>query len=145
MRPQNVSHVHRNALVKKRYTFLEKELSNEVTGLCSKASPSILRKTGKKDLEKFDIEDVCKEWCERALVFYSFLLTSAVNKNTKNSTWFGSFAVAGSVLLKQRNCEMSATAAIVGILLKSTAAEAWLLFFSMKLSSMCSWLNANVA
>ena len=80
-----------------------KVVSNEVTGLCSKANPSILRKTGKKDLEKFDIEDVCKEWRERAPVFYSFLLTSAVNKNTKNSTWFGSLAVAGSVLLKQRN------------------------------------------
>lgn len=102
-----------------------KVVSNEITGLCSKGNPSILRKTGKKDLEKFDVEDVCKEWRERAPVFYSFLLTSAVNKNTKNFTWFGSLAVAGSVLLKQRNCEMSATAAIVGVLLKSKAAEVW--------------------
>ena len=128
MRPQNVSHVHRSALVKQEYKFLEKQLSNEVTGLCSKANPSILRKTGKRDLEKFEIEDVCKEWHERAPVFYSFLFTSVVNKNTKNSTWFGSLAVAGSVSLKQRNCEMSATAAIVGVLLKSKAAEVWLLF-----------------
>ena len=54
-----------------------KVVSKEVTGLCSKANPSILRKRGKKDL-KFDIEDVCKEWREKAPVFYSFLLTSAV-------------------------------------------------------------------
>ena len=86
MRPQNVSHVHRSALVKKEYTFLEKQLSNKVTGLCSKANPSILRKTEKQDLEKFDIGDVSKEWRERAPFFYSFILTSAANKNTKNST-----------------------------------------------------------
>ena len=65
---------------------MEKQLSNKVTGLCSKANPSILRKTGKKDLEKFDIGDVSKEWRERAPFFYSFLLTPAANKNTKNST-----------------------------------------------------------
>ena len=44
------------------------------------------QKTGKKDLEKFDIGDVSKEWRERAPFFYSFLLTPAANKNTKNST-----------------------------------------------------------
>ena len=62
---------------------------------------------------------------ESSSFFYSFLLTSAVNKNTENFTWFGSLAVAGSVLLKQRNCEMSTSAAIVGVLLKSKAAEVW--------------------
>ena len=105
------------------YEKVMKVVSKEVIGLCSKKNPSLVRKTGKKDLEKFDLEDVCKEWRKRAPIFYSFLLTSAVNKNTKRSTWFGSLAVAGSVLLKQRNCEMSATAAIMGVLLKSKAAE----------------------
>ena len=105
------------------YEKVMKVVSKEVIGLCSKKTPSLVRKTGKKDLEKFDLEDVCKEWRERAPIFYSFLLTSAVSKNTKRSTWFGSLAVAGSVLLKQRNCEMSATAAIMGVLLKSKAAE----------------------
>ena len=100
-----------------------KVVSSEVTSLCSKANPLILKKTGKKDLEKFDIEDVCKERHERAQAFHSFLLTSAVNKNTKNSRRFGSLAVAGSILLKQRTCEMSATAAIVGVLPKSKAVE----------------------
>ena len=37
-------------------------VSSEVTSLRSKANPLILKTTGKKDLEKFDIEDVCKEW-----------------------------------------------------------------------------------
>lgn len=58
-----------------------KVVSSEVTSLCSKANPWIL-KTGKKDPEKFDIEDVCKERRERAPAFHSFLLASAVNKNT---------------------------------------------------------------
>ena len=83
MRPQNVSHVHRSALVKQEYKFLEKQLSNEVTGLCSKANPSILRKTGKRDLEKFEIEDVCKEWHERApffTPFFSRLLSTRTRK-----------------------------------------------------------------
>lgn len=109
----------RNHIIEK----VMKVVSKEVTGLCSKTNPSLLRKTGKEDLEKFDLEHVCKEWRERAPVFYSFLLTSSANKSTKNSTWLGGLALAGSVLLKQRNCEMSATAAVMGVLLKSKAAE----------------------
>lgn len=109
----------RNHIVEK----VMKVVSKEVTGLCSKTNPSLLRKTGKEDLEKFDMEHVCKEWRERAPVFHSFLLTSAANKSTKSSTWLGSLALAGSVLLKQRNREMSATAAVMGVLLKSKAVE----------------------
>ena len=56
-----------------------KIVSKEVTGLCSKTNPSLLRKKGKEDLEKFDLELVCS---------YSFLLTSAVNKRTKHSRIF---------------------------------------------------------
>ena len=61
-------------------------VSKEVTGLCSKTNPSLLRKTEKEDLEKYDMRHVCKEWHERAPVFNSFLLTSAANKSTKSST-----------------------------------------------------------
>ena len=101
-----------------------KVVSKEVTGLCSKTNPSLLRKTGKEDLEKFDLENVtCQEWRERAPLFYSFLLTSAANKRTKSSTWLGGLALAGSALLKQRNQEMSATAAVMGVLLKNKAVE----------------------
>jgi len=100
-----------------------KVVSKEVTGLCSKTNPSLLRKTGKEDLEKFDLENVCQEWRERAPVFYSFLLTSAANKRTKSSTWLGGLSLAGSALLKQRNQEMSATAAVMGVLLKNKAVE----------------------
>ena len=100
-----------------------KAVSKEVTGLCSKTKPSLLRKKGKEDLTKFDLENVCKEWRERAPLFYSFLLTSAANKNTKSCLWLGSVSLARSVLLKQRNREMSATGEVMGVLLKSKAVE----------------------
>ena len=100
-----------------------KIVTKEVVELCSKRNPSILRKCEKEDLEKFDLQLVCNEWRERAQVCYSFLLTSAVKKRTKNSWWFGSLALAGSILLKQRNQEMSATASLIGILLKSKSIE----------------------
>ena len=100
-----------------------KVVSKEVAGLCSKTNPSLLRKTAKEDLEKFDLEHVCSEWRERPPVFYSFLLTSAANKSSRSSTWFGSLALAGLVLLKQRNSGMSAAASVIGVLLKSKAVE----------------------
>ena len=53
-------------------------------------------------------------------LFYSFLMTSAVNKRTKECSWFSSIAIVGSVLLKQRSEKMDAT----GVLLKSKSVEA---------------------
>ena len=100
-----------------------KLVSREAHSLCSRKNPSLLRKTGKEELENFDLEEVCSEWRERAPLFYSFLLTSATNKTTTNFAWFGSLAVAGSVLLRQRNPHMCATAAVIGILLKSKSIE----------------------
>lgn len=100
-----------------------KIVTKEVAELCSKRNPSILRKCEKEDLETFDLQLVCNEWRERDPIFCSFLLTSTVNKRTKNSWWFGSLALAGSNLLKQRNQEMSVTASLIGILLKSKSIE----------------------
>jgi hypothetical protein len=37
--------------------------------------------------------------------------------------WFGSVAIAGSVLLKQKNEKMNATAAVLGIVMKSKSVE----------------------
>ena len=99
-----------------------KAVSKEVSGLCGKSRPSILRKTSKEDLQNFDLQKLCEEWQERAPIFYAFLLNSAGRINRKG-TWFASVAIAGSILLKQRNREMNATAAVMGILLKSKAAE----------------------
>ena len=57
-----------------------KIVNKEVAELCSTRKPSILRKIDKEDLEKFDLQLVCDEWRERAPVFHSFLLSSAINK-----------------------------------------------------------------
>ncbi|KAK3717105.1 hypothetical protein QZH41_016140, partial [Actinostola sp. cb2023] len=66
---------------------------------------------------------VCEEWKVRAPLFYSFLMTSASNKRTKASSWFGSVAVAGSVLLKQRSEKMDATSSVLGIIMKTKSIE----------------------
>jgi hypothetical protein len=100
-----------------------KIMSKEVLDLCSKKNPSLLRKSGKHDLEKFDLKLLCDEWKERAPLFYSFLLTSAINKRTKDHSWFASLAIAGSILLKQRSEKMDATASVLGILLKYKSVE----------------------
>ena len=100
-----------------------KTLSKEVAALCSKKSPSILRKSGKENLAKFDLQLLCNEWKERPLLFYSFLMTSAVNKRTKERAWVSSIAIAGSVLLKERSEKMNATASVLGVLLKSKSVE----------------------
>lgn len=100
-----------------------KAVSQEVTGLASRQTLRFLEKTGKEDLAKFDLENVSKEWRERAPLFYSFLLMSAANTNTKSCLWLGSVSLAGSVLLKQRNCEMSATGEVMGVPLKSKTVE----------------------
>jgi len=102
-------------------------VKNEVDDLCSRQKPSMLRKSGKDDLMKFDLQLLCQEWMSKAPLFYSFLLTCASSKNTSNTTlnWFPSIAVAGSVLLKQRNKAMSATANVLGILLKTKSIEVY--------------------
>ena len=98
-------------------------LKREVLGLCSKNNPSLLRKSSKDGLTEFDLKRVCEEWKVRAPLFYSFLMTSATNKRTKASSWLGSVAVAGSVLLEQRSEKMDATSSVLGIMLKTKSIE----------------------
>ena len=57
-----------------------KTLSKEVSDLCSKKNPSLLRKSTKDDLINFDLQNLCNEWQELAPLFYLFLMTSAVKK-----------------------------------------------------------------
>lgn len=99
-------------------------VASEMNELCSKKNPSILRKTSKDDLINFDMKNLCDEWKERAPVFYSFLLTCSSSKNTSSTAnWFPSIAIAGSVLLKQRNSHMNASASVLGILIKTGSME----------------------
>ena len=78
-------------------------VSKEVTVLFSITNTSLLRKTEKANLEKFDFELVCNEWRERAPLFYSFLLTSCINKKTPSSIWFGSLALPATLEFPNSN------------------------------------------
>ncbi len=78
----------------------------------------------------FSFESVCEEWKTKAPIFYAFLMTVA---NSKDATWLPSVAVAGAVLLKQRNTRMNAIAAILGIMLKTRSIE--VLHFHVVVSS----------
>ena len=98
-------------------------LSSEVCGLCSRSNPSLLRKCDKDDLIKFDFQSLCEEWKDRAPIFYSFLITSCSIQLSRDESWFPSMAVAGSVLLKQRNSQMNALASVLGILIKTRSIE----------------------
>ena len=83
-------------------TTIEKTLGSlkkEVLELCSTT----------EGLTDFDPQHVCEEWKVRAPLFYSFFMTSSFNKRTKASSWFGSIAVAGSVLHKHRSKKMDAS------------------------------------
>lgn len=72
----------------------------EVIGLCLKLNFLLLRKLGKKDFEKFNLEFVCNEWCKRVLVFYLFLFIISINKRIKDLIWFVSFVLVGLIFLK---------------------------------------------
>lgn len=105
----------------------------EVSGLCSLKDPSLLRKTSKEELTKFDFKSLCEEWQARAPIFHSFLLASAcTKKNIAQTTWLPSMALSGSILLKQRNNQMCATANIIGILIKSSSMQVGLIFYPCK-------------
>ena len=109
---------------------VEKVLRLVCSDLCSTKTPSLLRKTGKKDMVNFSFESVCEEWKTKAPIFYAFLMTVA---NSKDATWLPSVAVAGAALLKQRNTRMNAIAAILGIMLKTRSIE--VLHFHVVVSS----------
>ena len=66
--PSRIAAAIMNCLPVKKHVIekVMKVVSKEVAGLCSKTNPSLLRirKTGKGDLEKVDLEHVCSEWRE---------------------------------------------------------------------------------
>ena len=100
-------------------------VSTEVNGLCSRSKPSILRKCDQENITKFNFQSLFEEWKERSPVFYSFLLTCSNCKLMKTCSFLPSVALAGSVLLKQRNPHMNAMANTIGVLIKTASIEVW--------------------
>lgn len=117
------------------------------SGLCSRKTPSLLRKCGKDDLENFKFQSLCDEWRERSPLFFSFLMTCCISGRSRDQAvkWLPSAVVAGSVLLKQRNQEMNATASVLGVLLKTGSIEVFLYkmcfhFFLVTKNSLLSFI-----
>jgi len=97
-------------------------LAKECIDLCSKKKPSLLRSSGPEEMLNFSLSKLCKEWKERAPLFYSFLMTCATGKD-KKIDWFPSVAVAGSALLKERNMHMNATQALISVMLRQSGIQ----------------------
>ena len=104
-----------------------RELSRECAELTSKKNPSILRKTTTDDIRKFELRKVCEGLKNRAPLYYSMLLTSAVPSRKKDMIsspdFFPSVAVAGSILLRERCMFLNATQIMVSLVLKFSAIQ----------------------
>ena len=106
-----------------------KLMTVQVDELCSKHRPSMLRtsKNTNDEAKDFDYKKLCSEWKERAPLFHTFLTACAAIKNSKKKDspeCLPGVAVAGTVLLKQRNTQMNAGfAKILGFLIRSKSLE----------------------
>lgn len=118
------------ALTKHVAETLLNTVNAEVSGLCSRNNPSLLRKCEQSNLKKFSFEALCEEWRERAPLFFAFLMTCCGSGVAREDVrWLPSTAVAGSVLLKQRNPALNATASVLGVLVKTGSMEVLFCYF----------------
>lgn len=75
---------------------------------------------------KFQPEALCREWMEKAPLFYSILLSSALSsrrKDVQTVTWLPSIALAGSVLLRERSRGMDAMQLLMTTIIKSSGSQ----------------------
>lgn len=100
-------------------------VSQECKHLCEvKDFSSVLRKSTKNDLKEFSWEKVASEFRKEAPIFFKFLLSVAAPKRSRNkvkgveiTARYPSICTAGSILLRERNCMMSAVQQLVGVIL----------------------------
>ena len=97
-------------------------LGKECNDLCSRKTPSLLRKSRPDEMENFSFQKLCEEWKQRAPLFYSFLVTCATVKE-KGGEWTPAMAIAGSALLKNRNVHMNATASLISVMVRQSATQ----------------------
>ena len=76
-------------------------------------------------MEHFSLQKLCKEWKERAPLFYSFLMTCATVKE-KGCDWIPAMAVAGSTLLKCRNMHMNVTASLISVMIRQSGTQVFI-------------------
>lgn len=114
--------------------YLLRAIAAECSELCSSKTASMSRRCSSDDMLKFHPEALCEEWMERAPLFYSILMSSALSgrrKDVKTVTWLPSVALAGSVLLRERSRGMNAMQLLVTTIIKSSGSQvAYLHVFS---------------
>ena len=67
------------------YEAHHKKITEELKGLSSKTTPSILRNTDKDSLNDFSWEKIAKELAERTPTFWSFLLAACHNPSQERN------------------------------------------------------------
>lgn len=109
---------------KLKYWVIKKILTNvtkECIGLCSLKEPCVLRSKEPDEIKNFTLSKVNDEFKTRAPLFYSFLLSCATTGNKDEP--MPSVAVAGSVLLRQRNVFMNATQSLISLMVKQNGVQ----------------------
>ena len=102
-----------------------KELNDQCAHLCEKVHfKSVLRQSTLDDLLKFEWQTLIDEWKLEAPLFLSFLQAAAAPPRLRNkqkgvtvASRFPPMCMGGTVLLKERNKDMSALHQLVGIYL----------------------------
>ena len=99
-------------------------ITAEITNLCKKSEPSILRQTSKTELKQFSWESLHKEFSEKTPLFLKFLYACISNpqqeKNTRKTqkSILPAMLSAGAKLVSVFNEEMTALRKINSIILK---------------------------
>jgi hypothetical protein len=101
-----------------------KQVTQEISGLCSKSNPSLLRSKSKEELANFSWEKLHEEIEARAPLFLRFLVASTSNsshsrnKKKRQDTLLQPLLHAGCQLVSIFNQEINAVRKIVSIILK---------------------------
>jgi hypothetical protein len=106
--------------------YVGKAVAAECRELRSTKCKTIARHSSSDDMMKFNPEAFFHEWMNKAPIFYSVLLSSALSERRKDVntvTWLPSIAMAGSVLLRERSRGMDAMQLLVTTIIRSSASQ----------------------
>ena len=87
-----------------------KEIYRECAAMCSRKSPSILRKTSKEDIVNFSLTKLDNELRERTHLLRSVLMAASIRKSSlerSNLYWMPAVCMASSICLKNRSPHMT--------------------------------------
>lgn len=106
------------------YQLIGKEITSEITGLCSKTNPSLLRKSTPKELSEFSWDNVHQELSDRAPRFMQLLQAATANPSQSRNILKNKEAItvpmldAGCKLISIFNEDMNASRKMKSVVLK---------------------------